>query len=803
MTDDKPTASWLEQDVDLREYLDVLRRRRKTIALCTVAILIGALLYTLSQTPTYTATATVQIEQERQGGLAFEDMWSSWSSREAFYETQYRLLSSRVVAGRVVEKLGMVRPAAPQGDAADTDGGSRLGSMAAWVRDLPSEGLSAVRGLLGTAPSEIDPAALAELEANEDPAYRSAINRVLGGLSVRPDANSNIVSVTWRSSDPVMAARVANSVVDEYIKHSLEAKYQASEQATEFLTEQIGLLRKEINEAEDELQRYGSERDILSLNENQDTVTQGLTSLNEGVLTAQTERVQAQIKYEQLRAAAPSSLPEVFNNPLIQTMNTDLATLRQQEADLGRRFTAEHPDMKRLQAQIEDLETRIATEEQRIFDGLVANAEQQFRIAQNRENRLSTLYQEQRDETRDLNRDLVRYRQLQIEVENKQELLDTLLQQLNEAGVNSRLQGSRTSSIRKIDAATVPRSPSAPDTRKNLMYGAILGLVAGLGLALFQEHLDNSLKSAEDVQHRLGLATLAWVPALQDVAGSKGWGYGQTEEVGAADVAPELITLDRPRSAIAEAYRTLRTSVLLSRAGQPPKVLITTSSVPGEGKTTTTINLAVTLAQAGKRVLLIDADMRRPRLHRTLGLDGNRGLTQYLTGACSLKDAVQPTRAENLWAMPCGVRPPNPAELLVAGGFEEMLEQARGSFDNILIDTPPVMAVTDPLIVAPWADGLVLVVRGGETPYPLVQQALRKVREVGAQVLGVVLNNVELERVSYQGYYQRQYRYEDREPAGEEQRPRRRAVQARLRPVKPDSKEQTDAQDKDVRVSNL
>lgn len=799
MTDDKPTASWLEQDVDLREYLDVLRRRRKTIVLCAVAALVVALLYTLSQTPTYTATATVQIEQERQGSLAFEDMWSSWSSREAFYQTQYRLLASRVVAGRVAEKLGMVRPAAARNEGSAAGTQSRLSAGVSWVRSLPSEGLSAVRRLLGTAPSEIDPGAMAELEANEDPAYRAAINRVLGGLSVRPDANSNIVSVTWRSSDPVMTARVSNAVVDEYIKHSLEAKYQASEQATQFLTEQIALLREEINEAEGELQQYGSERDILSLNENQDTVTQGLTSLNEEVLAAQSQRVRAQIEYEQLRGAVPGNLPEVFSNPLIQSMSTDLAALRQQESDLGRRFTAEHPDMRRLVAQIEDLEARIATEEQRIFDSLVANAEGQFQIAQDRENRLSSMLQTQRNQTREQNRDLVRYRQLQIEVENKQELLDTLLQRLNEAGVSTRLQGSRTSSLRKIDAATVPRTPSSPDTGKNLMYGALFGLVAGLGLALFQEHLDNSLSSAEDVQHRLGLATLAWVPALQDVAGSKGWGYGETQASDSAGASPELVTLERPRSAIAEAYRTLRTSVLLSRAGHPPKVLLTTSSVPGEGKTTTSINLAVTLAQAGKRVLLIDADMRRPRLHRTLGLDGTRGLTQYLTGACTLKDAVQATRAENLWAMPCGVRPPNPAELLVAGGFEEMIEQARESFDNIIIDTPPILAVTDPLIVAPWADGLVLVVRGGETPYPLVQQALRKVNEVGGKTLGVVLNNVELERVSYQGYY----RYDDPDPVVDGRRPPKRTAQAKLRPVKTGSKEQTDAKDEHVRVSNL
>lgn len=803
MTDETPRASWLEQDVDLREYFDVLRRRRKAIILCALGILVVALLYSLSQTPTYTATATVQIEQERQGGLAFEDMWSSWSSREAFYQTQYRLLQSRVVAGRVVEKLGMVRtPSLASDGAGEAPRQSRISAVVGWVRALPSNTLNTIRGFLGTAPAQIDPGAVQELESNEDPAYRSAINRVLGGLSVRPDSNSNIVSVTWRSSDPVMAARVSNAVVDEYIKHSLEAKYQASEQATTFLTEQIALLRQEITVAENELQQYGSERDILSLNENQDTVTQGLTSLNQEVLTAQTERVQAQISYEQLRDADPSTVPEIYNNVLIQTMKSNMAELQQDRAELGRRFTAEHPDVKRLDGQIADLEDRIDTEEGRIFESLVANAEQQFRIAQNRESRLNSMLQQQRTQTQELNRDLVRYRQLQIEVENKQELLDTLLQRLNEAGVNSRLQGSRTSSIRKIDAATVPRTPSAPDTRQTLLYGAILGLVLGLGVALFQEHLDNTLQSSEDVEQRLGLATLAWVPALGDVAGGKGMGYGQSSEDDLEGVHPELVTAERPRSVISEAYRNLRTSVLLSRSGQPPQVLVTTSSVPGEGKTTTTMNLAITLAQAGKRVLVIDADMRRPRLHRTIKLNSDHGLTQFLTGACSLEEAVQPGPIENFWAMPCGVRPPNPAELLVSSDFEKMLERLRESFDNILIDAPPVMAVTDPVIVAPWTDGLILVVQGGETPYPLVQQAMRKINEVGATVLGVVLNNVQIERVSYRGYYRRQYRYEDLGDLDDDRGPVKKARPI-LKPVRNRSEDQTDGDKRDARASNL
>lgn len=748
-----PAESWMGEDIDLRQYLDVLLRRRRIIIACVAMALVSGLFTSLSTTPVYEASTTIQIERESRNFLDFEAMWQVYVTENSYYQTQYRLIQSRALAQRVVDREGLLDDPSITAPPASAPGPVARGWR--FVRSLPSLVLSEVRGLFGTEARSASEEEILAIE-NEDPRYTRAINKVLSGLSVEPIQNTQLVRVVWRGPDPAEAARMANAVSNAYIDMHLEAKYQATNQANEFLTTEIVKLRDEIADLQAELQEYGSERDILSMNERQDTVTQGLTELNAEYTQAQTQRVQKETLYEQLQESEPDSLPQVFTNEIVVQLTSQLANLQQRRVEVGQQFTDQHPQMKRLQAQIDDLQQRVESEQNRIYEGLVTNARQEYQIARDREQRLKSLLDQQKLDTQQLNRDLITYRNLQIAIDNKTELLDTLLQRQSEAGVSARLQGVGTSSIRIVDPAPVPRSPTSPNTSQNLMYAALIGLVLGVGLAFFTEHLDNSLKSSEEVEEKLGLPALAWVPAMASGNGVvlRVYGGGSNKPlVSDGSVTPELISAKQPSSQVAESYRTLRTAILLSRAGRPPRTLVVTSARPGEGKTTSALNLAVSMAQAGKKVLLVDADMRRPRLHRLLELDDRRGLSHYLTGTQGFEDVVQKTGVHGLEAIVCGPRPPNPAELLSSQRDTELLRRAAEEYDMVILDTPPVMAVSDPLVLAAAADGVLLVVRGGETPYQQVKQANKKLAEVGGKVVGVLLNNVQPDGLGrYDGY---------------------------------------------------
>lgn len=736
-------------EVNLREYWDLLSARRRVVFGTLVAVVLLTFGANLAMPSWYLGETTLQIESDVPKVLDFNDLLQVDATTDAFYQTQYRLIESRSLAARVIESEGLLDNPEFMG----RDGSSVVMDGIRWVVSTPGRALRALRGgsapdgdAVGTAPSVPAPAI---------DAFRSR-------LSVEPVRNTRLVRITWGSADPELSARITNAVAREYIDMNLEAKYETTAQASEFLAAQIERLEDDIAAGESELQSYGVERNILSSDERQDTVTQTLNSLSAEVTRAQTERVQRQTYYEQLRNANRSSIPEVIGNNLIVNLKSDLADLQQRYGELRRQFTDEMPDVQRVLAQLEDTQAQIDAEEQRIYNGLVDNAENEFRAAQDREDQVEAMFNEQRTLAGTLNRDLITYRNMQTEIDNNKQLLDTLRERQSETGVSARLQGMAASNIRVVDPATVPLRPDSPKIALNLALAVILGLMLGVGVAFFQAYIDNTLKSAEDVERHLSLPSLGEIPSIRSLKNGSAYSYsGYTEDLD-KDANPELVSLEHPRSALAEAYRSLRTAVLLSRPGGHPKTILVTSSVPGEGKTTSALNLAVAFAQAGKKTLLVDADLRRPRLANLLGLDQDRGLVHFLTGSrTELKELVQKTQVKGLWALPCGPRPPNPAELLSGDQTERLMSVFRNSFDVVVIDSPPVMAVTDPLVLLPFTDGVVFVVHGNKTPYPLAQRASRKIRDVQGTILGVALNNVEPERGGYYYYGQRYQQPQD------------------------------------------
>jgi capsular exopolysaccharide synthesis family protein len=764
MNENTDPVRFTAESLDLLRYIDILLQRSRVIVICLLLALLTGILAILLTQPVYKATVLLHIEPDSMKVLGFDDLLNGETVDDQFYQTQFQLIQSRSLAQRVIERQGVLGQPGMLGPA---EGASEESGIIRWLTSLPGRSFAALRRLAGTSPPAGQESDAASSQPVADP-YEVAIRSLLGNMAVEPVRNTRLARISWSSTDPTTAASVANAITATFIEMNLEARYETAEQASQFLSLEIERLQAEIADLENRVQQAGTERDVASLSERLSSVQERMADLSGQHAEAQTERALKQMSLERLQTPDSPSPPEVISNPAVSRLKGELASLQQQYTEMSARFTDEWPAMQQLLGQMRDIEGRIESEEALIIGGLVDTARQEYEEALLRERSLRDLLDQQTAEAMDLSRDLAALGNTQLDLQNKQSLLETLLARRSETGVNARLQGMRTSNIRVVDEATVPTFPSHPNIPLYLVVSAGLGLLLGIGIALVQDRLDNTLKNAEDIEYQIRLPSLGLVPSLDSLTNGHrkglGWGRshayeysytagngGYTAQI-SEDAHPELVSLEHPRSALAEAFRGLRTGVLLSRAGEPPKTIVMTSSEPREGKTTSAVNLAISLAQAGKVVLLVDADMRRPRLHKVLGVDGSHGLSHLLTGSSSVENSFRPTKVDRLWLLPSGPRPPNPAELLASKHMQDLIEGVSRAFNVVIFDTPPVMATVDPLIIGPLVDAVLLVVNGGVTPSPMVERTCRKIEQVNGNLIGVVLNNVLPEGSTYYGY---------------------------------------------------
>ena len=703
-------------EVHLLDRLAVVFKHLRLIAAVFAVVVSIAMLESYSATPLYKSQARIVIQDERStaiGTLNSTDP-AYWQDPEPYFNTQYRILQSRGLARRVLKVLPPPPAAEP--------------TTFARVTSLPRQLLNRWRG---------QPEARPEAPARDETASESAaIGAFLGGLEIVPVKSTRLVEIVYSSPDPEYSALAANTVAREYVQQNLDSKLLNTNNTLDWLKGELEKQRKKVEAAERAMANYQEGQNAMSLDDRQNIVIARLNSLNEAVTKAKTNRLQKESLHRQLGTVSADTpgvdaFPVVAQNSTIQDLKQQIARLNSEKAGLRQRLQEGHPQVQAINTQIDSANARLTSETNKVL-AAIGN---EYRAALAEEQSLSASLEDQKRQAMDLNRKNISYSILQREAEGERNVYNALLQQEKEMRVVS---NSRANNVQLMDAAEVPGGPYTPNHGRDWLMALVLGLALGLAFAYTVEYLDDTVKVPDDVTRRLKLPLLGLVPA---VSGGK----------------VPVLTNPVPHD-FGESFRSLRTSLVFTSGGEGRRMIAVTSTQPLEGKTTTACNLAVALALGGSRVMLIDADMRRPGLHRTMGLQNEVGLSHVLTGQARVREAVQRTSEPNLYVMTAGRTPPNPSELLSSARMQNLIANLEaGPFDWVIIDTPPVLAVTDAVIIAPYVSGLVFVVGAEMTRRAHAERAIETIQSGKPNIIGAVLNRVDLNRNKY--YYSRYYGY--------------------------------------------
>jgi polysaccharide biosynthesis transport protein len=720
-----------EEGVDLRAYWYVLKKRRWIILSVLSVIFTTALVGTLKEKPVYRAQTMIEIEKQNPEILSVQELFQLENVSDAYLETQYRILKSESLAKRVVASLHL----------------EQVKELNPAANDQPA-GANAIAAR-ATAKTAMEPQLLQAIVRNFEDRLR-----------IQPIVRSRLVLVNFDSEDPDLAAIAANSLASNYIQESLDSHWEAMEKARDWLAQQLDDLKIALEKSEDELQRYAEANSLAFLESdtgNTENIANGrLRQLQDELTKAQADRYQKESVFRLVQTGDYSSVPGTEDNTLLQNLALRLSDLETERARLGTTFAANYPRVLQVQNQTNEVRKALASEQRRMADRIAND----YEAAVRREALVQRALVAQQNQANEVAVKTVQYNILKREVDTNKQLYDALLTRLKEAGVSA---GLKASPIRIVDSAVPPTVPVKPRVVLNLSLALALGTCCAVGIAFLQEHLDNTLKTPDDVERILHLPSLALIPAFKSLNGHPRGVYGlpsprkllaNGRSNGQAK-APEWYRIDKigPEYAVlSEAFRSLRTSVLLSTADRPPRSLLITSARPGEGKTTISANLAISLAQLGQRVLLVDGDLRRPNIHKIFRVPPRPGFVSYLAGHHDWPAVIIPTAIPGLDIIPCGPVPPNPAELLFSERARALFQEAPEKYTMVLVDSPPILNVADSRVLSVLVDGVVIVVRGNVTPRELAQRAQAHARDAGAHVIGVVLNSIDVQRMDYYSY---------------------------------------------------
>jgi polysaccharide biosynthesis transport protein len=705
-----------DPNVHLFDRLAIIIKHWKAAAAIAILVSAGMMYQTFTTVPLYRAQARIQIDEEQTTTqVDFKQPELVYSDPEPYYQTQYKILQGRDLALRAVKQLNLA--AVPEFNG--------TGPTPPFLTQMIGQVKTKV-----TAPFRGDAAATPRPRQARPANDNQQADMFLGRVAVAPVRGSRLVDLYFVSAEPEFAARAVNVLAEEYVKQNLEFRLSNTDKTLQWLTEEVAKQQNTVQASERMLAEYRENQNALSLEDRQNIIVSRLNQVNDAASRARTNRIQKQALYNQVSTAKDrESLSAIASNPFVQQLKTRIGELQRDKVRLEERYGEKHPDVQRVNGQIEDVQRQLDAEVEKSVAAIKAD----YQAALEEEKQLAGDLEGQKAQATDLNRKSIDYSVLQREAESNRQVYESLLQREKELRVVS---NSRANNVRLLDRAEVPGAPFTPNTRRAWMMALLFGLGIGIAAAFAIDYLDDTVKTPEDVTWRLRLNFLGLVPKV----------HGERHPLLSGPVPHDF----------GEAFRALRTALVASSGTDATRLIAITSTQPLEGKTTTAVNIALALAIGGARVLLIDADMRRPSLHKAMRLPNDRGLAELLSGKARMREVVQRCGDPNLLVIPAGHTPPNPSELLASDRMRAFLHQlATGPFDWVIVDTPPVLAVTDAVVLAPLVHSVSFVVGAEMTRWRLAERAIETLQAGHPRSIAAILNRVDFDRNRY--YYSRYY----------------------------------------------
>lgn len=758
------------EETHLRHYWKILLKRIRPMAAVFIDVMIIGAIVTLASPTLYTARSTLKIEPQNPTVTGVAGVAESLPGQfdigpYDYYQTQFALLKSEPLRARVIQKLKLEDNPAFTGKT----GPSLLGTFSGWV----SSGLDYVQSGIDRLIGDTKPAS-----APRTPIYELGVNPGLVGrysrfLTIEPVRNTRLVDVIVDTPDANLSQDLANGHAAGFIQMILENRFSLTKEAKDFLGARLAELRNKVQTAEEKLNAFRQQHGVVSFDKGENIAVERLVDLNRVLTKAKADRIEAESLYQMTRNKNTEYLSQVLSNPLIQQIKGNLATLEAEKGRLLSIFTPEHPRMQEVNQQIIEARRGLRGE----INNIVRGIESTYAAARGREESLEKEAKNQQETALSLKEVGVDYAVLNEEVVVNRGLYDNVLKRMHETNVSNDLAAAN---IQIVQRAELPTVPSSPNWTRNMALSAILGLFLAVAAAFFLEYMDSTVNTPQGVWTAVSLSTLGVVPHLKSLPGKYRPGlmqrppkYLESSAESGDNMPKELVMARDQLSLTAESYRTIRTALLLSKAEHPPKVILLTSPSPGEGKTVTTVNLGAALAQSGQSVVVVDADLRKGRCHKLVNMPNHSGLANVLTGQIALRSAMKETSLRNFYLLPRGVLPPNPADLLMSRKMQEVLNDLRNSFDFVLIDSPPAIAVSDAAVISAFCDGVLLVFHGQKTTAQAARQAVERLDSISATLLGVVLNGVDIRNpdyIDYRSYYPTYYASMQEELRGDRER---------------------------------
>jgi len=699
----------IDREVHLRDYLRVMHKRRHAAFAFLVVVMFLVVLGTFTATTEYMAATKLLIEKVE----PYTIIDSRYVQQDPdFYSTQYELIRSRPVAEKVMASM-LQDPQSTGFLKKEFDKKPGLfARLLAWLSGLPDDDWKDV-----------------------------ALRKIPEAIVVEPVAETRIIEVKYVSEDPVFAAILVNRLAEAYIEALMDMRMHASGMNLKLISKQVQDERAKLESSERVLQEYMRDNNIVTLEDRLTILPQKLSELSTQLTRAEARRKELESLYNRLERLPKSlkgadSIPVIAADPIVSNLKNQYIESERKRDELSKKYGSRHPAMKEAVNEARLLNQKLKQEVKRV----IQSVREDYELASLNERNLMDLLTVSKQEALQLNEKFVQYSVLKRDVDTSRMIFDSLLKRMGEQSINEEIQSVK---VVHLEKAETPRTPHRPKKALNLFVGLLIGVLGGIGCAFFVEYFDNTLKSPDEIEQKFGIPVIGMVNLLKLKASE-----GEDKRI-------ETIVMDEPRSSLSESFKALRTAIMLSSAESPPRSLLVTSMGPEEGKTSTSINLALALSQFHKKVLLLDCDLRKPRIHKIFGLENSKGISTYLAGDDS--DIIQEISSEKLSVVPSGPIPPDPSELFGSRRFDDLMSSMLERFDVVICDSPPVMSVSDSLVLGSKMEGTVIVARAGRTTYDMLSKGLKALRDTKAHIVGLLINAIEMRKGDY--YYYKYYNY--------------------------------------------